>query len=75
MADVTPEQARAYLRRWALVREVETTELRRTPIGTKFRQLAALMESRRLFGPEPDRETQTRKVRETWALIRQTLGE
>jgi hypothetical protein len=74
MSDLTPEQAQAYLNRWNLVREVEATELRRTPIETKLRQLAALMESRDLFGPEPDRENQIREVRERWARLRRALG-
>lgn len=74
MADLTPEQARAYLNRWDLVREVEASELRRTPMETKLKQLAALMASRHLFGPEPDRETQVREVRDRWARLRQALG-
>jgi len=43
MAAITPEEALAYLRRWELVREAEARELRRTPMETKLRQLAALM--------------------------------
>jgi len=71
---MTPEQARSYFERWDLVREIEAAELRRTPMETKLRQLAALMESRRVFGPEPDREQQVEAVRERWARLRQALG-
>ncbi|HUN73890.1 MAG TPA: hypothetical protein VMU40_05195 [Steroidobacteraceae bacterium] len=74
MAEITPEQARAYLGRWDLVREAEVDALRRTPVEAKLRQLAALMASRHLFASEPDRETQAGAVRERWALIRKNLG-
>lgn len=53
MAAITPEQARAYFRRWELLREEEARQLARTPMETKLRQLAALMASRHLFGGEP----------------------
>lgn len=71
---ITSEEARAYARRWELVREAEIAELRRTPVDTKFRQLAALTDSRRLFGSEPDRESGVQTVRERWALLRQVLS-
>lgn len=74
MDSITPEQARAYMDRWALVREAENAELRRTPMETKLQQLAALMASRHIFGPELDREAQLREVRERWARLRQALG-
>jgi hypothetical protein len=71
---MTPEQARSYFERWKLVGEVEAAELQRTSMDTKLRQLAALMASRRVFGPEPDREEQIELVRERWARLRQALG-
>lgn len=74
MAAMTPEQARGYIQRWTLVREFEAAELRHTSVETKLRQLAALMASRHLFGPEPDRERQILEVRDTWARLRQVLG-
>src|SRR6267154_2390695 len=67
MAAITPEDALAYFRRWELVRDAEARELRRTPMETKLQQLASLMASRHVFGPEPDREAETRVVRERWA--------
>jgi hypothetical protein len=74
VATITPEEARAYFRRWELVRDVEARELRRTPMETKLQQLAALMASRQVFGPEPDREAETQVVRERWARLRRTLS-
>jgi len=56
MDAITPEEARAYFRRWQLLREEEARQLARTPMETKLRQLVALMASRHLFGVEPDRE-------------------
>ena len=73
MAKMTPDEARAYLQRWELLREVEAAELRRTSMETKLRQLAALMAARDVFGPEPDREAQVLVVRERWARIKQAL--
>jgi len=49
MTAITPEEARDYLDRWALVQAVELEELRRTPMDTKLRQLASLMASREQF--------------------------
>jgi hypothetical protein len=74
MAAITPKDARAYFRRWELVRDAEARELRRAPMETKLQQLAALMASRHLFGPEPDREAQIQVVRERWARLRRALS-
>jgi hypothetical protein len=75
MNAITPEEARAYFKRWELVRDVEAAELRRATMETKFQQLAALMASRHLFGPEPDREAQVCEVRDRWARLRRALGD
>jgi hypothetical protein len=74
MAAITPEEARAYFARWQLLRDVAVPEPQRTPMETKLRQLAALMASRDLFGPEWDREARVRELRERWARLRQALG-
>ena len=71
---MTPEEGHAYLERWRLVREAETAELRQTPLRTKFEQLAALMASKQLLGPDPDRERQVQEVRERWLQLRRVLG-
>jgi hypothetical protein len=54
MANMSAEEAQAYLARRRLMEEVETVEVRRTLMETKLRQLAALMASRDIFDPEPD---------------------
>jgi hypothetical protein len=74
MPAVTPDEARAYFRRWELVRAEQARELRSTSMETKLRQLAALMASRRLFGDEPDRDVGVQAVRARWARLRQLLG-
>ena len=70
MGAMTPEQARAYLERWELVREAEAVELQRTPMAMKFRQLVALVDSRDAFGRDPQREQEIESVRERWAGLR-----
>ncbi|TLZ60540.1 MAG: hypothetical protein E6K20_11970 [Gammaproteobacteria bacterium] len=74
MDAITPQEARAYFRRWQLLREEEARQLARTPMETKLRQLAALMASRHLFGVEPDREAGVEAVRERWARLRQAVS-
>jgi len=74
MTAMTPEQARAYLERWELVREAEAVELQRTPMAMKFRQLVALVDSRDAFGDDPQREQEIGSVRERWAGLRKALG-
>ena len=74
MPPITSDEARAYFERWALVRDRESQELRRTSMETKLRQLASLMSSRFVFGSEPDREKEVDVVRERWNRLRQTPG-
>lgn len=74
MVKMSAKEVQAYLARWRLVRDVEAAELRRTPMDTKLQQLTALVASRALFEPEPDRDLQVREVRERWARLRQALG-
>jgi len=74
MAHMTPEEGRAYLERWALAQEVELSELRRTPLSLKLKQLSALMASRHVFAADADRERQIQVVRARWQLLRQALG-
>jgi hypothetical protein len=74
VAKITPEEGRAYLLRWQLLRKAEEAELQRTTMDTKLRQLAALMVCRDVFQPEADREDQIREVRERWARLRQALS-
>ena len=71
MAALTPAEARAYFKRWELVKEMELAELRRTSMATKLQQLSALMASRGLFAADPDRESDIQLVRERWMRLRQ----
>lgn len=73
MSEITPEEARAYFKRFELLREQEAQQLARTPIETKLRQLASLMASRHLF-PDPDREAGVQAVRERWARLRRAMS-
>jgi hypothetical protein len=74
MSKLTPDEGRAYLARWEMVRLAEEAELRRTPEETKLHQLAALVAGRNLFNADPDREAELQVVRERWARLRQALG-
>jgi hypothetical protein len=74
MAPITPAEAKAYFKRWDLVKEIELAELRRTSMDTKLRQLSALMASRSLFGFDPERENGIQLVRDRWARLWQALG-
>jgi hypothetical protein len=74
MAAITPTEAKAYFKRWELVKEIELIELRRTSMDVKLRQLSALKASRGLFGADPERENGVQLVRDRWACLRQTLG-
>jgi hypothetical protein len=74
MTAITPAEARAYFKRWELVKEIELIELRRTSMDVKLRQLSALMASRDLFGVDPERENALQLVRDRWARLRQALG-
>jgi hypothetical protein len=73
MAAITPTEAKAYLQRWELVKEIELIELRRTSMAVKLGQLSALMASRNLFGADPERANDVQIVRDRWACLRQAL--
>jgi hypothetical protein len=74
MAEITPEQAHTYLKRFELLSEVQTRALQLASVESRFKQLSALMSSRRMFGIEADRERELAIVRERWARLRQALG-
>ena len=71
---ISKAEALAYRNRWLLVNQAEVRELRGTSMETKARQLAALMESRTLFGEDPVRQEGVQCVRDRWALLRQLSG-
>lgn len=70
MKSISPEQARQYLKRWSIVADAERSELRESPMGLKFRQLAALMASAHLFHDPAERAVSEDQVRARWAKIR-----
>jgi hypothetical protein len=73
MTAITPEQARAFLDRWEMVREMEADELRASSMDLRLRQLSALVGSRQLFDADPKPERGVEEVRERWARIRRAF--
>jgi hypothetical protein len=73
MTSITPKQARAFLDRWKMIRELGADELRDSSLETRLRQLSALVGSRQLFNVDADRERRVAEVRERWARIRKAL--
>lgn len=53
----------AYMERWRMVSDYERSELRRTPMSRKLRQLASLMASASVF---PRTEASDEDDAETW---------
>jgi hypothetical protein len=70
---ITPEQARAYLRRFELLAAAQAAELRHASVEARFGQLSALMSSRHVFRAETDREQDVLIARDRWDLLRQAL--
>lgn len=71
---MTKEQARQYVKRWALVNAHECKELRATTPQHKFRQLSVLMQSIGLFKTDLMRLKENLKVQKQWALLRRRLN-
>jgi hypothetical protein len=74
MTHITAKDAHSFLSRWALVREMEEAELRRSSMDVKARQLAVLMASHELFSRDRMRDQELTRVRERWATIRRALS-
>lgn len=72
---ISKAEAEAYFQRWTQVEAIEIAELLRTSMQTKLQQLASLMESRALFGQDPQRDEQIEQVRDRWARLRKALNE
>lgn len=70
----TPEQTRAYLRRWERVNEREREELRAMTIDEKLRQVAVLMASAKVLGWDQQLDAEDAEVRERWRLLRERLN-
>ena len=73
-AEITKPAAQAFRRRWEAVGAAELEELRRTPVATKFRQLAALMASVQELGWEQELASEETEVRNRWKRLRRACG-
>lgn len=71
---MTKEQARQYMKRWALVNAQECKELLAATPQHKFRQLSVLMQSIGLFNTDSMRAKENLKVQKQWALLRRRLN-
>lgn len=63
---LTRDAAQAYAARWQYVANAERDELRMTPMGQKFAQLSALLESARALNWETTDPTEVDVVRARW---------
>lgn len=74
-APISPQAAARYEQRWAIARKRLAEELRATPMETRLRRLAALMESASEFGWTRSLDAEDELVRARWmALRRARLG-
>lgn len=71
---MTKQEARAFVRRWALVNAREREELRATPPEQKLRQVAALMASVHLFGWDRALAAEEDDVRSRWVRLKHAYG-
>jgi hypothetical protein len=71
---ISKTEAEAFLNRWSMVRDAERDQLQSASLEIKAKQLAALMESRSLFGENMTREHEVAVVRARWARLREILG-
>ena len=72
---ISPQAAARYEQRWAIAHKRLAEELRATPMETKLRRLAALMESASEFGWSRSLDAEDELVRARWmALRRARLG-
>lgn len=70
---MTREEARAWKERWRAMRELEIEELRNTPMETKFRQLAAMMQSARVLGWRTSTPEEIERVRRLWVRLKSAV--
>ena len=68
------EQVRAWRAGWQAVNRREIEELRKTPVLTKLRQLAAMMCSSNEFLPTPHRDAEVLIARQRWLEIYRAFG-
>ena len=60
----------AYVNRWSVVNEYERSELRRTPVSHKLKQLATLMASAALFSRAEESAPEDAETWKRWNLLR-----
>jgi hypothetical protein len=68
---ISPEEARAFVKRWEAVNEYELRELRSTPIELKLRQLSAMMTLARRLGWNDVLAAEEETARRRWQQLRQ----
>jgi len=60
----------AWRRRWRLVNAFEKQELRATTVETKFRQLAAMMQTALVLNWETSTEAELKALRQRWIRLK-----
>jgi len=68
---MTPEEARAFKRRYERMNEIEAEELRKTPVDVKLRQLASLMASVKAMGWDEALQEGDEEVWRRWQRLRE----
>jgi hypothetical protein len=72
--EISPEEARAFAKRWQAVNEFELNELRSTSAELKFQQLCSLWASVSAFGWTEALAREEGIARERWAALRRVYG-
>jgi len=67
---ITKSEARAWKRRWKIINDFERKELRRTPLETKLRQLAAMMRMARELGLDRTDDEEVKAIRKVWVRMK-----
>ena len=70
---MTKAEARAWMDRWKIVNDFEREELRRTPIETKVRQLAAMMAMALRLDWHTSTDAELRLIRERWVRLKKVM--
>jgi len=75
MAQITLQEAVAYLARCGEVTRYRIAGLSRAPVGQRSRQLRAPSDARPAFGIDPDRSRRCAELAARWQRIRTCCGE
>lgn len=68
---MTRAEARAWKRRWRLVAAAHRDELRTTPMETKFRQLASMMQTAIQLGWSSATDAEIEATRALWVRLKE----